>query len=147
VQSAVQAGTASSDSVIQDVGDYNGDGKTDILWRQTSNGAVSVWVMNGATVASTSSVGTAAADLTAQPPERGPIKLAWQDNATAETGFIVERSLDGVNGWIEIGRTGANTTTFTDPSGSRRTPYFYRVRAYNATATTSPSNIAKGTPN
>lgn len=146
VQSAVQAGTASSDAVIQDVGDYNGDGKADILWRQTNTGAVSVWVMNGATVVSTSSVGTAAADLVAQPPERGPIKLAWQDNSTAETGFIVERSLDGVNGWTEIGRTKANVTTFTDPSGARRTPYFYRVRAFNAAATSSPSNATQGTP-
>jgi hypothetical protein len=146
VQSTSQAGTASSDSVIQDVGDFNGDGKADILWRQTGTGAVSIWLMNGATVQSTASVGTVGTDLAAQPPEHGPIKLAWQDNSSAETGFIVERSLNGTTGWVEIGRTGANTTTFTDPSGARRTPYFYRVRAYNASATTSPSNTAQGTP-
>jgi len=147
VTSTAQVSTVTSDSVIQDVADYNGDGRADILWRQTSTGAVSVWVMNGSTVVATSAVGTASADLAAQPPEHGPIKLAWQDNSTAESGFIIERSLDGVNGWVEIGRTGANVTTFTDASGARRTPFFYRVRAYNATASSSASNIAQGTAN
>jgi hypothetical protein len=31
-------------------GDFNGDGKPDILWRNTSNGQNAVWFMNGATV-------------------------------------------------------------------------------------------------
>jgi len=31
---------------VQDVGDYNGEGKSDILWRQDS-GQVYVWEMNG----------------------------------------------------------------------------------------------------
>lgn len=31
-------------------GDFNGDGKTDILWRDASNGALTVWLMNGLNV-------------------------------------------------------------------------------------------------
>jgi hypothetical protein len=31
--------------------DFNGDGKSDIVWRDTS-GNVSIWLMNGATVSS-----------------------------------------------------------------------------------------------
>ena len=29
------------------VGDFNGDGKTDIVWRNTTTGATAVWLMNG----------------------------------------------------------------------------------------------------
>ena len=34
-------------------GDFNGDGKLDILWRNTSTGANAVWYMNGVTVTGT----------------------------------------------------------------------------------------------
>jgi hypothetical protein len=37
-------------------GDFNGDGKTDILWRN-SDGTVGLWLMNGAQVISTTSFG------------------------------------------------------------------------------------------
>jgi hypothetical protein len=33
---------------IVGVGDFNGDGKPDILWRNTSTGQNLVWYMNGA---------------------------------------------------------------------------------------------------
>ena len=45
--------TTSSPAVDRD---FNGDGKTDILWRDTS-GAVSVWFMNGTSVIGTGSLG------------------------------------------------------------------------------------------
>jgi hypothetical protein len=32
---------------IVGTGDYNGDGKVDIVWRNTSTGEVYVWYMNG----------------------------------------------------------------------------------------------------
>ncbi|HVN24434.1 MAG TPA: C1 family peptidase [Syntrophorhabdales bacterium] len=35
---------------IEGVGDFNNDGKPDILWRQTQSGDVAVWYMNGTTV-------------------------------------------------------------------------------------------------
>ena len=35
---------------IMGTGDFNGDGKPDILWRHTTgDGAIGVWYMNGAT--------------------------------------------------------------------------------------------------
>ena len=32
---------------IQGVGDFNGDGSPDILWRDATNGRVSIWLMDG----------------------------------------------------------------------------------------------------
>ena len=33
---------------INGTGDFNGDGKSDILWRQDATGNVAMWQMNGA---------------------------------------------------------------------------------------------------
>jgi hypothetical protein len=37
---------------IQGVGDFDGDGKSDILWRQSGSGAVAMWLMNGIVIKS-----------------------------------------------------------------------------------------------
>ena len=42
---------------IQRVGDFDGDTKADILWRQGSTGGVAAWLMNGATISSDLGVG------------------------------------------------------------------------------------------
>jgi len=43
--------------------DFDGDGKSDILWRNTATGDSSIWLMNGATIASGATFATVA-DLT-----------------------------------------------------------------------------------
>jgi len=43
-------------------GDFNGDGKQDILWRNTQTGEVDIWFMNGATVVSQASTGIVGLD-------------------------------------------------------------------------------------
>src|SRR5260370_19049112 len=35
------------DRQIAGIGDFNGDGKADILWRNTSTGEIRVWLLNG----------------------------------------------------------------------------------------------------
>ena len=40
-----------ADWQIQGTGDFNGDGKSDILWRNTASGEVDIWHMNGTTLA------------------------------------------------------------------------------------------------
>ncbi|WP_395646392.1 hypothetical protein [Terricaulis sp.] len=42
-------------ATIEDIGDYNGDGREDILW-QRDDGLVYVWLMNGASIASSGSL-------------------------------------------------------------------------------------------
>ena len=51
-------------SIVQ-TGDYNGDGMSDLLWRDTS-GDTSMWFMNGTTVSSTGAVGNISTVWTVQ---------------------------------------------------------------------------------
>ena len=39
--------SASPSWAIQGSADFNGDGKSDILWRDTASGAVGIWIMDG----------------------------------------------------------------------------------------------------
>jgi hypothetical protein len=45
-------------SIVQ-IGDYDGDGKSDLLWRN-GNGDIAMWFMNGTTISSTGGVGNVA---------------------------------------------------------------------------------------
>lgn len=75
------------------------------------------------------------------------IDLSWTDNATNETSYVVERSLDGNTGWVELASSlPANTTSYRDTALQRRTTYYYRVFAEDSTGTKSdPSNVASAT--
>jgi len=58
VTSSSGLGTVTSNFVVQGVGDFNGDGKIDILWRDTNSGTLSIWFTNGTQVASAAVVST-----------------------------------------------------------------------------------------
>ena len=58
VTSSSGLGTVTSNFVVQGVGDFNGDGNIDILWRDTTSGTLSIWFTNGTQVISASAVGT-----------------------------------------------------------------------------------------
>ncbi len=72
------------------------------------------------------------------------IDLTWTDNSTAEDGFKVYRSTDG----IEFFRTvilGPNVTSFSNAGRPAATTYYYRVLAFNASGSTADSNTAVAT--
>ena len=69
------------------------------------------------------------------------ITLTWQDNATNEMGYFVERSTVSNTGFLPIGGVAPNTNTFTDSKAVPHTQYYYRIRSSNAT-TGSLSNTA-----
>jgi len=73
----------------------------------------------------------------------GPqITLNWQDNANNETGFIVERAING-GAFAQIATVDANTVTYVDSTGLPATTYRYQVKAVNALGSSSYSNIVQ----
>ena len=70
--------------------------------------------------------------LTATAPFPSQISLRWEDHSTNEDLFLIERSLNGVDGWTQVGTSGVNDPQFNDGSVQASTTYFYRVRAFNS---------------
>src|SRR6266480_648806 len=65
--------------------DFNGDGKADILWQNTS-GARAIWLMNGTTYGSSVSLGTVAISIVGSSDFNGDRKsdILWQDSSTGQ---------------------------------------------------------------
>lgn len=59
------------------------------------------------------------------------INLSWQDNSNNETAFVVERSLNGVNGWLAIFTSNSNVTSFSNIGLLANTTYYYRIKSEN----------------
>jgi titin len=72
------------------------------------------------------------------------IALTWVDVAD-ETGYRIERSLDGTTDWVEIGTTGQDVTVYTNVALSPGTTYHYRIVATNSGGDSAPSNVASAT--
>ena len=77
----------------------------------------------------------APASLSATAVSSSQINLTWTDMSASETGFKIERSpLDDLH-YTQIATVGANVTSYASSGLAERTKYYYRVRAYNAIAT------------
>jgi FtsP/CotA-like multicopper oxidase with cupredoxin domain/fibronectin type 3 domain-containing protein len=87
----------------------------------------------------TSLVATRSA-LSVNPPT---VTLTWVDNATNESGFIIQRARNtGFTTALTSFTVGAGTTTFTDTTVAIVTTYYYRVLAYNSAGNSPYSNTA-----
>jgi hypothetical protein len=83
-------------------------------------------------------------NLSATAVSSSQINLTWTDNSSNETGFMVERSLDGTT-FTQIATLGANTTSYNSTSLNAGTTYYFRVRATNGGGNSAYSNIASAT--
>lgn len=70
------------------------------------------------------------------------IDLIWTDNATNETGFIIEQKVG--NDWLQIGTADADATSFQVGGLAPETTYTFRVLSTNGTPS-MPSNEATAT--
>lgn len=69
------------------------------------------------------------------------VTLNWVDNATNETGYIVQRATN--NGtYTTVGTLAANIRTYNDNTVTTGNSYSYRVRAFNGTVNSTFSNVA-----
>jgi len=77
------------------------------------------------------------------------VVLTWQDNASNEMGYFIERSTAATTGFVPIGGVGPNGTTFTDTKVSFQSQiiYYYRIRPSNTTTgSLSPTLSLSVTP-
>jgi hypothetical protein len=58
------------------------------------------------------------------------IQLIWND-VVNESGYKLERSTDGVSGWMQVNAPTVNTLVYTNSGLSASTTYYYRLRAWN----------------
>ncbi len=77
------------------------------------------------------------------------LTVSWDDNSSAETGFILERGLTATGPFSPVSqRIPANGTSFVDSGLAEVTQYFYRVCAYKTVTggeiLSAYSNIASG---
>ena len=75
--------------------------------------------------------------------EAASLRLTWTDNSSNEDGFKIERMTDG--SYVDVGTVGANLASYTDSGLLAGAIYCYRVRAFNSTAISDPSNQACAT--
>lgn len=68
------------------------------------------------------------------------IELAWQDNASNETGYVIERMFSANGPAIIVTTTEVNVTSYVDIQVEPATTYFYRVKAQNSDGISAASN-------
>jgi fibronectin type 3 domain-containing protein len=125
-------------NTVGDTWDYADPGFNEI-----ANGGFPTITTKSAYVIAVQSVAPAApSGLTATPDATPQVTLNWTDNASNETGFIVERSVDA-GGFAPLATLpGTDITTYTDTDVATGHLYEYQVAATNAVGTSGFSNVA-----
>jgi hypothetical protein len=87
-------GTVSADWHLAETGNFNGDGNSDLLWRN-DNGALGIWELNGNNVIATLGLGTVSADWhiadTADVNGDDTSDILWHNDNWRDRGAGVQR--------------------------------------------------------
>lgn len=87
---------------------------------------------------------SAPTNLVVQTISQTEIDLTWIDNSVGESGFNIERRIDG-GSWSNLTEVSANATSYSDTGLVMETNYTYRVTAVGLGSSSSPSNEASAT--
>lgn len=93
---------------------------------------------NAMTQAAAPALPAAPSGLTLTPVSATQVNLAWTDNSSNESNFVVERATAVGGPYTVIATLGANTTSYSNNTGlSAAIVYYYRVAATNAAGMSS----------
>jgi titin len=121
-------------------------GNTAYFYRvRALNGGGQSSYSNEATAKTLPNPPAAPSHLTAVTLSKSQITLMWQDNATNEDSFKIERKMGAAGSYAQIAKAGANATKYADAGLEQNTQYFYRVHAYNAGGYSNYTNEASAT--
>ena len=95
--------------------------------------------LNALIIASENATLHSPTSLTATAVSGTQVNLTWKDNATSETGFLIERCL-GSGDCIQLNSIGPNVTDYSDKNLKPGIIYTYQVRAYNEEGISDKSN-------
>ncbi|MCC9169014.1 FG-GAP-like repeat-containing protein [Pontibacter harenae] len=84
------------------------------------------------------------ASVTAQVLSASSILVTWEDNASTETVYVVERSTDGTS-FSKLTELSSNTVQYTDESLQAGTTYHYRIYAKAGNSSSEKSAVATET--
>jgi fibronectin type 3 domain-containing protein len=87
-----------------------------------------------------STVPAAPSSLTGTVVSGSEIDLSWTNNATNQSGFIIDRSLDGTS-YSPLATVSGSTTSYHDTSLSPGETAYYEVQATNAAGSSGFSNV------
>ena len=86
----------------------------------------------------------AGSGLAAHAVSTSQVDLSWTDNASNESGYIVQRAT-GSGTFKQIAALGADATTFSDTTATANKTFKYRVRAFNDGGNSAYSNTGSAT--
>jgi pectin methylesterase-like acyl-CoA thioesterase len=69
-------------------------------------------------------------------------QVIWEDNATGETGYEIQRRTGDSGSWSQVQLTAADVTSWTDTAVPPSAYVYYRVRTRNGSSSSDWSNLA-----
>jgi hypothetical protein len=125
-------------NVVGDTWNYADPGVNEIV----SGGFPNVSAYSGFSNSATTVTPPAApSNLTATILTATQVRLNWTDNAGNESGFVIQRSVNG-GAYAALTQLASNTVTFTDTTAASGNTYGYQVAAVNPAGTSALSNTA-----
>jgi hypothetical protein len=96
---------------VAGVGDFNGDGKKDILWRSSTTGEVSVWTMNGSAI--TSSGDLTSGGVAVKPDSSWGVAGIGDFNGDGNSDILWRNSNGSLAVWLMNGSAITSSATIT----------------------------------